>query len=653
MTGLLLYAFTVGGLGLLLPPVRLDGITFTGLRLFGGFCLFILGFPLLHLFLGLSLNASAWTLLGLAAVGMALALRRMLGDPPAISGILHPATVLLGLGIAAVAVYGTPDYLPYTSDEFSNWLGAARHIFMVGDYNTIRESIALPGYAPGWRLALLYPWMFTGRIDEGASAAIPFVAHVGLLGLVFDVARRAISATGRFSDRRAALFAWAFLGVVMAGEASGLLWTRTLLVEPPQVYTLSATIIVMVLAASQDQVRGPLAARLAAYAGLFLATAYIIKVAAITLIPAMVVAAAAVYMGGRASRPDALKRSVLLLALMVVPMIAAAGLWKLTAPDIGSVLSSPSALFSGQSMQRVAERDWLELGGRFGAAVWSYVASYKTPLTLVAILALAYSAAKGRYQALLIWGVFAVVYTASLYWWHLAGASDYYYQRLASIERFMRIPIRTLHLLGLMAVALEASAYLGREATGKLAAFIGSATVVRGLSVLVVLLLGFQGVQVFRSLEDISTRKYQNADPRVAGVKSAVKTALGLVPADRSGPVRLILISQGMDGEPKNYAQYYARRPTPQNPNAVALNILSQSSWSPEPQNVWQSRADAEGVLEIFSRADIIWPLNLDPWISDVLKRMPGIDRCSGALTESYMINQPGKGFSCLPKPGL
>lgn len=638
---------------MLLPPVRMDGRAFTGLRLFGGFCLFILGFPLLHLFLGLSLGASAWTLFGLAAIGIALTLHRMLGEPPSVSDILHPVPILLALGIIVIAVHGAPEYLPYTSDEFSSWLGAARLAFMAGDFSAVNKFIHTSGYTPGWRFALLYPWVFTGHINEGASAGIPFVAHIGLLGLVFDVAAQAISASGRFSRRHTELLAWAFICVFMAGEASGLLWPRTLLIEPPQLYAFSATIIVMVLVASHNQVQGPLAARLAVYAGLFLATAYVIKIAAITLIPTTLVVAAVVYMGGRTSQPAALKRSALMLATMIVPLLLAVGMWKLAVPDTGNTLSSPTALFSGKSLQRIAERDWLELAGRFGAAVWSYVASYKAPLTLIAIFALAYSAAKGRYQALLVWGVFVLSYTASLYWWHLAGAGDYYHQQLNSIERFMRIPIRMLHLLGLIAIVLEASAYLGRQSAGKLAAFAGHALVVRGMSVLIILLLGFQGLQVFRSLEDVSTRKHQNTDPRIAGAREAVHIAMNRWPDDRVKRPRLILISQGMDHEVLNYARYYARRPTPQNPNAMAVNVIPASSWSPTPTNIWQHKATADQVLVLLRGADMIWPMNLDPWISGILERIPVIKGCSGNLVDSYMIRELGNDFTCLPKSGL
>jgi len=652
MTGLLLYALVAAGLGQFLPRVTLAGTPFVGLRFFGGYVAFVLAFTVLHVALRVPLAASAWIIVVAAAAGALWAAARLVraGEPVA-PVLLHPAPLLVLLGAGAIVANGGIGYLPYTSDEFSNWLGGSRHIFMAGGYDRVRDVIHLPGYTPGWRLALLFPWAVTGAIDEGDSAAAPFVAHVGLAGLVYDIIVWQLGRLRELPKFHVTLFAWGVLLVGLAAELAGLIWIRTLLIEQPQIYTLAATSLIIVLASIQGEAR----VSLAAHGGLVIACSYLLKAAAVAIAPSVAVLVLAMAWTDAPRGASFASRVLALAGLALGPLLVAMVTWKLVAP--ATIAGMPSALdtLGREFLATALARDWRDLAQRYLATVWTYFAEYKTPLTVLSLLAVTIAAVRGRYAALLMCSGFFVVYALVLYWYHLAVFEDYYLKILNSIPRFTRVPIQVLHVVGFVVAVMELVDFLAR---GR---FVGAVALARGriaavtAAVGVAGLIGFQGYQVLRSVEDVTTRAYQTTDPRIAEARKAVAIAVALAGRELPAKPALMLIAQGEDSEPLNYATYYARGVRPGDSSGIGISLGGVSWTAGEPQNVWQQKTTVRVLRDQFLAADMIWPLTLDGWVTSILAEIVDDPACVATPLNYYFVRRAakdgGRVFSCVAKP--
>lgn len=651
MTGLFLYALVSAGLGQFLPRIRLSETPFVGLRFFGGYVVFVLAFFVLHVVVRVPLAASAWILVLAAVCGVLWALRKLFRSPDRILHVLlHPVSVMTLLGAGAIVAKGGIDYLPYTSDEFNGWIGASKHIFMAGGYDQVRDVIRLPDYTPGWRLAVLFPWAVTGTINEGNSAAAPFVAHLGLAALVYDIVAWNLRRLQSFSGSCVALFAWCVVLVGLAVEIAGLAWIRTLLIEQPQIYTLAAASLLIVVMSVQSEANS----ELAVYAGLTIACSYMLKTAAIAFAPAVgLFVLAASWSEGRRWGNFA-GRAVVLVGLMLGPLLISMVSWKLIAPVEGAGLPSPVETFGGDYVAKAFERDWRNLADRYFAAVGPYVAGYKTPLTVFSLLAVVIAAIRGRYAALLVWVGFFTVYVLALYWYHLVVFSDHYFNVLTSIRRYIRVPIQVLHVVGFVVAVMELSYLLAGErfrgiavaARSRIASVVAAAAVAG--------LVGFQGFQVFRSVDDVTTRVHQKVDPRIAEVKQAVGIVTRLAGRELPHKPALILISQGQDSEPLNYATYFGRGAGTDNASGMGFTLGGVSWTAGEPQNVWQQRTTAAALRNAFLAADVIWPLTLEPWVTSILAGIVDDPACVRTPLQYYFVRRGAKDggniFSCVAK---
>lgn len=155
MPGLLLYGFFALGLGSWLPILRLGGVPSLGALFLGGVTLMIAAPVVLHAVLGVSLFATVVVMAVCALAGVVRASLR--GSISLRQLAAHPIMILCAFGAASILANGTIDYLPYTVDEFTNWIGVSRQIQLYGGYDAIRETVHLPGYTPGWRILLTLP----------------------------------------------------------------------------------------------------------------------------------------------------------------------------------------------------------------------------------------------------------------------------------------------------------------------------------------------------------------------------------------------------------------------------------------------------------------------------------------------------------------
>lgn len=644
MLGILTYAALAAGFGQYLPTGGLKDDNF-GLRLSVGYALLLIVFFLSAVVAKTALRASLALTVVLAAAGLVIAVRR--SQRHRAVPWLHPGVVLLALGAGAVLANGGIGYVPYLHDEFTNWIGASRFIHWAGRYEEVRQTIHLPGYTPGWRLLLLLPWQVGGEIELGLSAAAPFVFHVAVLALVFDMVRRCLRQDAGLNPAASQLWAWVVVLLFLAAEGMGSLWTRELLIEQPQIYASSAVVLLILRSELWDEDRPALYLA----AGLLLAAGYLLKNAALAAVPAIALLALLPLL--EAGRPwaarlrDAAVAGTRLLGPVMLVMIA----WGALAPA-DSCITSPRALLTGSG---TIDYDWVDLARRFTSAVAGYVASYKLVLTVAAVAGLLSSVWAGYFRAVLVWAGFTAIYMASLYWFHLTCFGDYYFHELNSIPRFTRVPLQIMHALGLTALVILAVRAAHRRPI--MAAWPVGRLQRRPALILaagLVVALGLWQVRsVGRSVLDVTTRELQRGDPRIGEMIAASRFIERHAGRDLPARPSLAVLAQGMDNSVLAYAEFHGLRQGAGGPKSVFV-LYPRISWAPEPQNIWQTGASAAEVVTSLKEIDVLWPIRLDAWLREVLAELVPDRACLDALPEFALVRSAAPSgeveFRCVRK---
>lgn len=558
--------------------------------------------------------------------------------------LAHPGLVLPVLAALAIAVNGGIDYLPYTVDEFTNWIGVSRQIYLHDGYAAVRETIAHPGYMPGWQIALLFPWLVLGEMDMGQSAGAPLVLHAGLAALVFEVLRAEVLRRGIDSEARASMMAWAGVLLYLAAEGTGKLWPSSLLIEQPQIYALTASLLYLYLIDRDDK-------RLLTHLGLAVAAGYLLKSAMMTFLPGLALVLAMLAFGapGRSWSHRA-ARFAQQAAIVLSPVVAVAVLWKLSAPGIGQgCLTNPMATFTPEVFAKVAGLDWKGLMARMAVEAGGYVATYKTVVLAAAAVGAAAALVSGRWLWLLALSAFAAVYMLALYWYHLTCFGAYYFETLNSIPRFTRVVVQPFHAVGLVALAVLG---IGIASAGRLGALLDRKPATVALAVGCAALLSWQAIQLHRSADDVTTRRYQSVDTRLAEVRATAAFVRDTLPAAPTPPL-VQFISQGTDADLLSYAKMYALDGTRGHPR-VLFRAATDVSWNPgKAINIWQRTMSAEALTATFRKADVIWPIIVDDFTTKILTTLVSADGgCDGKLVNKVLVKTSGGAFSCRDKPG-
>lgn len=600
---------------------------------------------ILHVPAGLSLTTTLGLMAAAAAVGLLRITRRTVGAVSPVRQILiHPGLLLLFLGAGVIALNGGIDYLPYTSDEFTSWIGGSRKIHLYGGYGAVRETVQYPGYTPGWRLLLLLPWQIDGEFMPGQSASAPFVLHVGIAALFFDIVRYETERRVPNMANRATLFAWVVLLLYLAAEGTGKLWARQLLIEQPQIYYYTMIAFLLIVLDGEAGVRRDVLF----YVGLAAMGGYLLKAATLTFAPGLGIVILVVFLRRKEILwAPRLRESAVDATCLLLPVLAAIVAWRASMPEIGiSCYTSPLSNFSADALARAFALDWIGLLHRYINAVGTFVIGYKTLILLAALVGAMLIVWRRRTIVLLALGAFFFTYFGTLYWYHLTCFPSFYFENLNSIERFTRVALQPFHAVGLLGLTMGTLHLFARE---RVARYLGGNAFFSALIVSGIVLAGWQAFQVNRSVVDVSTRAYQNVDFRIA----EVRRALDFVQENyRTGgrPPRIQFISQGMDSEVMSYAKYYSLGGSHGRPRQI-YSFAKQVSWSPtEPTNIWQQKIREEALRREFLEADLIWPTATDPWVSSILLSLVPPGTCPDRLDGSLLIKGTDGTFSCRAK---
>ena len=646
MLGLIFFAFSAFGLGAFSPRVDVAGMNRTGLNLVVGYSLMVIFLVAVHVVAGVGLRTTVFAMVAVAAVGAARHVRSFSGGVGWRDLLFHPAPVLLMIGGASILANGGIGYIPTTDDEFSSWIGASRMMHFAGGFDVVSARLNHPDYTPGWRLLLLAPWQVRGAAVPGLSAAAPFIFHVALAALVFDLVEHAVRRNSGIGRAPAALAAWVVLLLFLAAEGTGRMWSLYLLIEPPQIYAYVGVFLLFALAEVHPGQRTPILG----CAGIVMAGAYLVKAALTTLLPAavlfLILAAYVEWRAGRFAIRDFAVRAVLLFGPALLVMFA----WGAVRPS-ASCLASPLALLSAGPPAAVENRDAADLARRLIGAVTQYTVSYKSVVLLSAVTGLAAAVITRRFVlTVLAFLAFVAVYVGALYLVHLLCFTNaYWFENLVSIPRYSRVFIQTGHGLGVILLVLVVLALAADRFAGVVGRVATSRTAVLLAAAVSLVLAGWQVRQVYRSVADVTSRHLYSIDPRVPKMHAAVRVIEEMRGVRLPDRPRLVIINQGGTTEPAKYAAYFALGAA-----GASVDVHPMVSWHPNPTADWQLKTTERDMLDLLRRADVIWPLAGDDWMVSMLGKLGADAVCLQDVTNRVLVRQAGDvsgGVGCLPKP--
>lgn len=606
-------------------PEAKDG-GWVGLRMFSAFAVLVLVLVVSDLLDG-SYRVAAYSLMAVAAAGHLRLLAAVRGGWCVVG--THPVTVFPLIGIAVVALRGGVSYEPLAWDELSIWAAVAQQGTALDHFTGPDITAGVVGYTPGWPMALGFPSVPFGRFDDDRAAVVPFLMHVALLGLLFDVMRWHLG-LARWSPVAARLGAWGSVLALLTVEASWKLAPLNLLIEKPQIYSLVACLAIATLAVEVRDWRRP-----ALHFGLALALGYALKSAMLAFVPAVPVLWAATAW----ARRDLTARAWVASILMVAPFVMVYGLWVGLGPKDSSCLVSPLGMIPSVLDGADADRA-LDLARRLFGTIAGYLADFKPWLTAAAVAGLVAGLTDRRIApTLLAYLIFVILYEAALYVYHLYCFSPYYFETLNSWDRFTRVPLRVLHVIGVLAGCIRLAPVLSGLA--RTPAFRG------GLALAVVVLGAWQALALHRQFGHMQSRSNETPD-QVALVRHTRAEAMRLIRHLDAHPERtegMQLIAQGDTGYRMVIANYYLWP-------AVGVTLRAPFRWSAEADQVWAVPISVDDPVARMARATLVWPLVVDDWMVSLLAERIDDPVCRRNPEAFYFWPVPGADrFECVARP--
>ena len=565
----------------------------------------------LNMVLGLPVS-TAVVVLGVMAAGGYIWRWRRDGRP---SLALHPLWVLPTLVGAVSQVKGGGNYLPYSWDEFSSWLYWAREAFL-HDGVAGAESWRVMAYPQGLPLGMLAVQGWYDRFDEMRLLAVQIAWHCGLLALVWEIVRER---TARVTTLPAGIIAWVTILLLLAAEAGWTLVPQLLQAEKPQIYFLSTALLLLLAAGLDQEDMGSAALG----AGLAVAGTYLIKTTAVAMLPPLIVVAA--WMVWRHRR---IKPAVLLLLPVALTWLA----WRLMVPPVAGCAAGPWSLFTGHGLEETPAH----LAARFVPAVSAYLSTFKPAVSGLAAIGLGLGLRdRGMRLTVVAFLLYAVLYMAGLYFMYLMCMLGYEGQILASLQRYVRLPLRIAHLLGLSILVLQAIPLVPTFLRGPAR---------WGTPIVVAVLTLWQVHAISRSLDNVHDRRLEDEWRNdVRATHAGAARLRDLLPPSETPPL-VVIVAQGSQGGERIMARYGELsdlRGGPMRHWRTGINF----SRGPTATNEWMRAGDETEALAELAAADVLWLVHLDDWATGLLRRLPLESGCE-PLSGRILIRRDGR-YSC------
>lgn len=608
---------SVYGLGFFCP-IRQSSL---GIRLTFGWALLVVLLSVGTALLGFPVRIWSFVVVGLAAMGLAFGFFNQKNRHSRIEDIKNPGAIL-ALIASAVFVFSPNIYLPVAWDEFSNWLGWARIIF--SQDNTIINAL---GYTLGWPLLMAYPQAFVPTFEESLSYPAIVALHISVLTLVADFFRRLLQQWNP-DNHIATLAAWSTIALLLAAQAMWVFFPTLLLIEKPQIYAFVSTLI---LAAKMTEVESGSIIRWSVALAVVLSAAYLIKVAGITLIPAIGILALVI------ARLHGIRTAVLAAAIVLAPIFIISVWWGQTFSSSVNCLSNPISILvdAGNNIPR-AERTTRHLVSHLGA----YYAGYKPAVTIAATVGflLFIRHRLGMWSAAMFLAV-AAVYMASMLLTYIGCMDDYFRETLMSTRRFGRVILRVFHTFGLVFLSASVFGFLHRNTR-----LLHSGKTRTAAVAVLILFFGWQAFAAQGGLIEVATRAKDGERGVITTDARRGNEIISQWVANRQPAIAptVLIIAQETDGFYVNISRYHALGSRRGNPQPKYI-FMSEYRFAPVATTPWDTAKTPGELLAMAEKADVVWPVSLDAYARSALSSV--LDKCP----DRSILTRRTEGWDCLP----
>ncbi len=445
----LLLLFLSFGLGGFFPNLNKNNQFDLGVRLLGGYALLVCLLYVAIVLLGIGFSLNLYILIPLASVGGFVLARRVFLQFPMHMFLFHPVLVLPAMIVGAALVYAPIHFVPYGDDTFTNWLTHAKQLWLIDGYHDERIYSGARGYLPGWHFLLGFTSPLWGEFSETRAIAAPTVMHVALIVAAYDVLTTWAKAH-KLDNWHAQLFGYLVILLLLTAEASWLLVPVLILSEMPLFYSLIGVFIVGSFFYSERPRIIPVAFVLS----LVLCAHYLIKSQGLATIPI----ALALGFTGSLYSSSFNQRGVLkalgVSLLILTPVFLVAASWDILGPQSTKCIANAGSFLGKGLSQIAASSQWQNLFRDIAGFMGLYLLSYKTVLTLAGLAGVISALFDRKLQCLsLALIAYIVIYCIAVYWTYTScpnGFNSY----LSSLPRYLQLPIRLLHFIGPMMLAM-------------------------------------------------------------------------------------------------------------------------------------------------------------------------------------------------------
>ncbi|WP_417382829.1 hypothetical protein [Gimesia sp.] len=631
------------GIGGFLPELTRQKGAAPGLRVLAGFAILTCGLYVGIVLFRWGVEGTLYGLILAAVAGGALQLRTFLAAVRSPEIFYHPVLILPVAIVAVCVVHGPISFTAYGDDTFINWLAPAKQMWLVDDFHDERFITAVAGYLPGWHFLLAFTSPLWGSFSESRAIAVPAALHVVVLAAAYDVIIVYLK-TLNLDPLRKRMIAYGILLLLLAAEASWQLVPTLVLSEMPLFYTLIGLILVGSLFLFEEFRPLPVAL----FLGVLLCTHYLIKTQGIAAVP---VAAGMAFLGPLVfphSGSRSLIRSVLMTGVVLVPTLLAFVSWKSLGPETLSCASNMRSVIGYGFGQFGPASIWQQLASDLFDAIAVYMASYKVVLSITALIGLTVALfdQKLRWVCLAI-VAYILIYLFAVYWSYLScgfGFNSY----LSSLPRYLQLPVRLLHFVGPLLLAVCMIKTLPIVWSG-----LSGRIYLPVLFIAVGILGGYQIRAIDRSLttlrfpdmgymEDYSLRvsKETRAIQTIAKARGLKMPKVSMMYVYYEQLPRLMGIYHGLYGSPAEI-----REGEPLSP--WQLSHLRYST--PEARLPVKSTELTPGYFEDI---DIVWPLDKGLGISAEVLALSGDESCAQNPQNYFLIrsDETEPHFQCVLK---
>lgn len=570
---------------------------------------------------------AAYAVLAASACGWLYLFSRSDQLPISYGSLFSHPVIVFPVVFALIALVASPEgaYLPHNWDEISpaGWGTWAQQILAADTWLHPDMQRPFANYPKAWPLAIAFPHVFFLPFDGTRGVVTQFVFHVGVLGLIYDYVRGRLAEIDNTRFDR--LMAWA---VVIVLVCAGTLWHLlpvNQLIERPLLYTAAGLFVMLMIADAWPEKTTP--ALLCA--GLLIATGFAMKTSGLLhLFPAMAVAA---LIGGER------KEKVRNVLLVTVPFGLVWLFW-----TFATTSPSPLPFHAPESAAETLDRGVSMLRYLFG-----YYATYKMPITIVACVGVVWALVDGKAdrKIALALAILFLAYIGAMLSLYATSIASTTLEEFPSLERYSRLPLRLLHMVGLILLGIKSVALLANLKSDALWRW-GAG----GAVVVIVIGGGWQAYATSLNLMDLSTKSRESAAAKAhAGEMRAKLTTLrGIADARGMDKPKVLVIAQGDDGSINNFVAYYGAG-VPGSGVPQRFIVERQWSWGTKKANDWMTASTADDVRAKLAVAEVILPIVLDDFVQPVLESLAPNAACAARPTDFIWIKRKdaGAGFEC------